>query len=55
MTALLDGSAQALAQGGLVVLEHATRRIVEPAALLEPMRQVKSGDSTLTFFAARQS
>jgi len=39
--------------GGLVVLEHATRREPEPAAWLEPLRRVKSGDSTLTFFGAR--
>jgi 16S rRNA (guanine(966)-N(2))-methyltransferase RsmD len=55
MTAVLDGSAQALAQGGLVVLEHATRRTIEPVAALEPVRHVRSGDSTLTFFAARHS
>ena len=53
MTAVLDASARALAPGGLVVLEHATRREPEPVALLEPVRRVKSGDSTLTFFAAR--
>jgi 16S rRNA (guanine(966)-N(2))-methyltransferase RsmD len=51
MTTVLDASARALAQGGLVVLEHATRREVEPAASLQPVRRVKSGDSTLTFFA----
>jgi 16S rRNA (guanine(966)-N(2))-methyltransferase RsmD len=53
MTPVLDASARALASGGLVVLEHATRREPEPAALLEPVRRVKSGDSTLTFYAAR--
>jgi len=50
MTAVLDASARALAPGGLVVLEHATRREPEPAAWLDPIRRVKSGDSTLTFF-----
>jgi 16S rRNA (guanine966-N2)-methyltransferase len=52
-TEVLDASARALANGGLVVLEHATRREPEPVASLEPMRRVKSGDSTLTFFARR--
>ena len=50
MTAVLEASARALAPGGLVVLEHATRRALEPVASLESVRQVKSGDSTLTFF-----
>jgi 16S rRNA (guanine966-N2)-methyltransferase len=53
MTPVLDASSQALAPGGLVVLEHATRREPEPATWLEPVRRVKSGDSTLTFFTAR--
>jgi 16S rRNA (guanine(966)-N(2))-methyltransferase RsmD len=53
MTAVLDASARALADGGLVVLEHATRREVESVASLEPARRVKSGDSTLTFFTPR--
>jgi 16S rRNA (guanine966-N2)-methyltransferase len=52
-TAVLEASARALSDGGLVVLEHATRREPEPVMLLEPVRRVKSGDSTLTFFAAR--
>jgi 16S rRNA (guanine966-N2)-methyltransferase len=51
MAAVLDASAHALADGGLVVLEHATRRELEPVASLKPVRRVKSGDSTLTFFA----
>jgi 16S rRNA (guanine(966)-N(2))-methyltransferase RsmD len=50
MTTVLEASARALAPGGLVVLEHATRREVDPVASLESVRQVKSGDSTLTFF-----
>ena len=53
MTAVLEASARALSDGGLVVLEHATRREPEPVMLLEPVRRVTSGDSTLTFFAAR--
>jgi 16S rRNA (guanine(966)-N(2))-methyltransferase RsmD len=53
MTPVLNASARALASGGLVVLEHATRREPEPVASLERVRQVKSGDSTLTFYAPR--
>ena len=33
-------------------LGHAARLEPPPAARLEPVRRVKSGDSTLTFFAA---
>lgn len=46
----LEAAAGALAPGGLVVLERATR--CEPAvpASLTRIRDVKSGDSTLTFF-----
>ena len=50
MTTVLEASARALAPGGLVVLEHATRREVDPVASLASVRRVKSGDSTLTFF-----
>jgi 16S rRNA (guanine(966)-N(2))-methyltransferase RsmD len=53
MAAVLEASARALASGGVVVLEHATRREPVSTALLEPVRRVKSGDSTLTFFTAR--
>ena len=46
----LDAAAGALTPGGLVVLERPTRR--EPAVppTLTRIRDVKSGDSTLTFF-----
>jgi len=50
LTQVLDASTRALAGGGLVVLEHASRREFEPAPSLEPARRVKSGDSMLTFF-----
>lgn len=53
MTSVLEASAGVLADGGLVVLEHATRREVEEVARLEPVRRVKSGDSTLTMFSPR--
>jgi len=39
MTAVLEASARALAPGGLVVLEHATRRELEPVASLEATRR----------------
>ena len=39
-----------LAPGGLVVLERATRREPDVPASLARVRDVKSGDSTLTFF-----
>ncbi len=46
----LDAAAAALDPAGLLVLERATRREPEPPASLERVRDVKSGDSTLTFF-----
>jgi 16S rRNA (guanine966-N2)-methyltransferase len=53
IASVLEASAGVLADGGLAVLEHATRREIEQVAQLEPVRRVKSGDSTLTIFAAR--
>ena len=50
MTSVLEASVAALADDGLLVLEHATRREPEHPVSLDPRRQVKSGDSTLTFF-----
>jgi 16S rRNA (guanine966-N2)-methyltransferase len=47
---VLDAAAGALAPGGLVVLERATRREPDRPDTLTRMRDVKSGDSTLTFF-----
>jgi len=49
---VLDASARVLAPGGLIVLERATRRQPESSPALERVRDVTSGDSTLTFFAA---
>jgi 16S rRNA (guanine966-N2)-methyltransferase len=49
----LETAASRLAPGGLIVLERATRRAPDiPASLIE-MRQVKSGDSTLSFLQRR--
>ena len=47
---VLNAAAGALAPGGLVVLERATRREPDRADTLTRIRDVKSGDSTLTFF-----
>ena len=46
----LDAAAGALTPGGVVVLERATRREPDVPASLARIRDVKSGDSTLTFF-----
>ena len=46
----LDAAAGALAPGGIVVLERATRREPDVPDSLTRVRDVKSGDSTLTFF-----
>jgi 16S rRNA (guanine(966)-N(2))-methyltransferase RsmD len=46
----LTVAAEALAAGGLLVLERATRREPSVPASLTRTRDVKSGDSTLTFF-----
>jgi 16S rRNA (guanine966-N2)-methyltransferase len=51
---VLDAAAVRLAQGGLIMLERATRREPDVPASLERVRDVASGDSTLTFFASRQ-
>jgi 16S rRNA (guanine(966)-N(2))-methyltransferase RsmD len=50
---VLDVAAARLAQGGLIVLERATRRDLDVPASLERTRDVVSGDSTLTFLASR--
>ena len=47
--AALDESARHLAPGGLIVLERATRREPDVPASLVRVRDVASGDSTLTF------
>ena len=46
----LVAAAGALVAGGLVVLERATRRQPDVPESLVRVRDVKSGDSTLTFF-----
>jgi 16S rRNA (guanine(966)-N(2))-methyltransferase RsmD len=49
----LEAAAAALRPDGLIVLERATRREPEVPAALTRVRDVKSGDSTLTFLARR--
>ena len=46
----LDAASRMLAPGGLLVLERATRREPDAPASLRRVRDVRSGDSTLTFF-----
>ena len=53
VSAALAAAARHVATRGLVVLERATRREPEAPAALRRVRDVKSGDSTLTFFAVR--
>ena len=52
---VLDAAAARLRPGGLVVLERATRREPEAPAALVRVRDVKSGDSTLTFYERQTS
>ena len=47
---VLMAAAGCVTAGGLVVLEHATRRRVDGPARLRLLRVVRSGDSSLTFF-----
>jgi 16S rRNA (guanine966-N2)-methyltransferase len=51
--AALDAAAGRLARAGLVVLERATRRDPDVPAGLTRIRDVTSGDSTLTFLEPR--
>ncbi len=55
VSAALDAAARRLAGAGLVVLERATRREPGEPASLRRTRDVKSGDSTLSFFTRRDS
>lgn len=53
VSAALDAAARHLAGDGLLVLERATRRDPVESSALRRTRDVKSGDSTLTFFERR--
>jgi len=50
----LEAAASVLSPDGLVVLERATRREPEVPAALTRVRDVRSGDSTLTFMTRRR-
>jgi 16S rRNA (guanine966-N2)-methyltransferase len=52
---VLDAASRRLAGDGLVVLERASRREPAVPASLTRVRDVKSGDSTLTFFVAART
>lgn len=49
----LDAAAEHLSAGGVLVLERATRREPDLPASLQRLRDVKSGDSSLTFLGRR--
>ena len=50
---VLAASVRVLAPGGLIVLERASRHEPESPPMLERVRDVASGDSTLTFYRTR--
>ena len=50
---VLSAAARHLASNGLVILEHAARRVVPPVADLRAVRTIRSGDSALTIFEAQ--
>ena len=52
--AVIEAAAERLSPGGLVVLERATRRAPEIPAGLARVRDVRSGDSTLTFMTVQR-
>ncbi|MCA1584177.1 MAG: 16S rRNA (guanine(966)-N(2))-methyltransferase RsmD [Acidobacteria bacterium] len=49
----LEWALQALAPGGLVVLEHASRRAPPALPLAQGLRTVRAGDSSLSFYQFR--
>ena len=50
LAAVLEAAARHLAPDGLLILEHAFRRVPPPAAGARAIRTVRSGDSALTVF-----
>jgi 16S rRNA (guanine966-N2)-methyltransferase len=51
---VIEAAAVLIASGGLLVVEHARRRqLAERAGRLSRVRQVNSGDSTLSFYALK--
>jgi 16S rRNA (guanine966-N2)-methyltransferase len=49
----VHAAAPHLAPGGLLILEHATRRVPPTLSGVTPVRTVRSGDSSLTMFEVR--
>jgi 16S rRNA (guanine(966)-N(2))-methyltransferase RsmD len=47
----LDAAAGCLSENGMLVLERATRREPDAVGSLERVRDLRAGDSTLTFYA----
>jgi len=52
LAAIVSSAARVLAPGGVLVVEHASRRPVPAAEGAVPFRTVRSGDSALTMFEA---
>jgi 16S rRNA (guanine966-N2)-methyltransferase len=50
---VVHAAAKHLTPEGLLILEHATRRTPPPVVGVTPVRTVRSGDSSLTFFEVR--
>jgi len=52
--AVIEAAGVLIASGGLLIIEHAQRRqLPEAAGRLARVRQVRSGDSTLSFYALK--
>ena len=49
---VISAAARRLAPGGLLILEHASRRAVPEVEAVRAVRTVRSGDSALTLFEA---
>jgi 16S rRNA (guanine966-N2)-methyltransferase len=52
LASVVSAAARHLAPGGVLILEHATRRTPPQAEGVRLLRSVRSGDSTLTMFEA---
>jgi 16S rRNA (guanine966-N2)-methyltransferase len=52
LAAVVGAAARHLAPGGLLILEHASRRAAPPVDGIRAVRTVRSGDSALTMFEA---
>jgi len=50
LAVVLDVAIRHVASDGLLILEHASRRVLPSVASARPVRTLRSGDSTLTLF-----